>query len=150
MEGLSPDSKRKTREAAEKKRDVLAVLRVDVRDMPRTLDSEGDSDEQEVTLMVRHQEMTVQEAMEELKQSPVVQRKAEKQSGAMRMEFSMGEEIQSIKDGSANADMYQLKLFNGFKAAGGASQGAMRAKICGPKKTKQDKAGSPTKRTRGA
>ena len=145
---MSPDSKRKTLAAAENKRKVLAVMKVDVRDMPRTLDSEGDSDEQEVTLMVRHEEMTVQEAMEELKQSPVIQRKKEKQSGALRMEFGMGEEVQSIRDGTTNANIYQLKLFNGFKAAEGASQGVMRAKICGPKKAKQDQAGSPTKKRR--
>ena len=148
IKGLSPDSKRKKLDAAKKRREVLAVLKVDLREMPKTFDSDADSDEEEVTVMVRHLETTVKEVMEELRGNPIIQRKKEKQVGAIRLEFGMGEEVQSIKEGSANADLYQLKLFNGFKAAEGFSQGIMRAKMCGPKKAKQDQAGSPQKKSK--
>ena len=148
IKGLSPDSKRKKLDAAKKRRAVLAVLKVDLREMPKTFDSDQDSDDDEVTVMVRHRETTVAEIMAELRGNPLIQRKKEKQVGAIRLEFGLGEEVQTIKEGSANAELYQLKLFNGLKAAEGYSQGIMRAKMCGPKKAKQDMGGSPQKRSK--
>ena len=137
--------------------DPVAVIKLDITDLPPSVDSDGEADDQEeVSLFILDGNMKVQEAMVRLMEKKIVMRKMIKQGGRLVMSVKVGKTPTKIKMGSDEAKEFKVKLLTGFKqkrAAGEEEEEdlpTIMAKALGKKKPTAAgyKTGSPSKRMR--